>query len=62
MARAAMGAGRRRQSLDALRDLNQMRYDALRDPEGDEIEMVACAELRFQNRPRERCHRLRAIG
>jgi hypothetical protein len=28
-----MGAERRRQSLDVLRDLNQMRYDALRDPE-----------------------------
>ena len=28
-----MGAERRRQSLDAVRDLNQMRYDVLRDPE-----------------------------
>jgi hypothetical protein len=28
-----LGAERRRQSLDALRDLNQMRYDALQDPE-----------------------------
>ena len=28
-----MGADRRRQSLDVLRDLNQMRYDVLRDPE-----------------------------
>ena len=28
-----MGAQRRRQSLDALRDLNQIRYDALQDPE-----------------------------
>lgn len=28
-----MGAERRRASLDALRDLNQMRYDALQDPE-----------------------------
>jgi len=28
-----MGAERRRQSLDALRDLNQMRYDVLRDRE-----------------------------
>jgi hypothetical protein len=28
-----MGAERRRRSLDALRDLNQMRYDALHDPE-----------------------------
>jgi len=28
-----MSAERRRQSLDAIRDLNQMRYDALRDPE-----------------------------
>lgn len=28
-----MGAERRRQSLDALRDLNQVRYDALLDPE-----------------------------
>jgi hypothetical protein len=28
-----MGAERRRQSLDAIRDLNQMRYDVLRDPE-----------------------------
>jgi hypothetical protein len=30
---AGMGAARRRQSLDVLRDLNQKRYDALRDPE-----------------------------
>ncbi len=30
---AGMGAKQRRESLDALRDLNQMRYDALRDPE-----------------------------
>ena len=30
---AGMGAERRRQSLDAVRDLNQMRYDVLRDPE-----------------------------
>lgn len=30
---AGMGAERRRQSLDAIRDLNQMRYDALQDPE-----------------------------
>ena len=28
-----MGSQRRRQSLDALRDLNQVRYDALMDPE-----------------------------
>ena len=28
-----MGAERRRQSLDAVRDLNQMRFDVLRDPE-----------------------------
>src|SRR6185503_8820594 len=28
-----MGAERRRKSLDAIRDLNQIRYDALRDPE-----------------------------
>jgi hypothetical protein len=28
-----LGSERRRQSLDAIRDLNQMRYDALRDPE-----------------------------
>ncbi|MBI3416561.1 MAG: DUF1501 domain-containing protein [Verrucomicrobia bacterium] len=28
-----MGAERRRQSLDAIRDMNQMRYDVLRDPE-----------------------------
>jgi hypothetical protein len=28
-----MGAERRRKSLDTIRDLNQMRYDALRDPE-----------------------------
>ena len=28
-----MGPARRRQSLDALRDLNQMRFDALQDPE-----------------------------
>ena len=28
-----MSAERRRQSLDAIRDLNQMRYDVLRDPE-----------------------------
>jgi hypothetical protein len=28
-----MGAGRRRQSLDAIRDLNQMSYEVLRDPE-----------------------------
>lgn len=28
-----MGAERRRQSLDAMQDLNQMRYDVLRDPE-----------------------------
>src|SRR5213596_3349768 len=28
-----MGAERRRQSLDTIRDLNKMRYDALRDPE-----------------------------
>ncbi len=28
-----MGAARRRQSLDVIRDLNQQRYDALRDPE-----------------------------
>src|SRR5438094_5007932 len=28
-----MGAERRRQSLDVIRDLNQVRYDALRDPE-----------------------------
>ncbi len=30
---AGMSAERRRQSLDAVRDLNQMRYDVLRDPE-----------------------------
>ena len=30
---SGMGAERRRQSLDAIRDLNQMRYDALQDPE-----------------------------
>jgi hypothetical protein len=30
---AGLGAERRRQSLDAIRDLNQIRYDALRDPE-----------------------------
>jgi len=28
-----MGSQRRRQSLDALKDLNQVRYDALKDPE-----------------------------
>ncbi len=28
-----MGSERRRQSLDAVRDLNQMRFDVLRDPE-----------------------------
>ena len=28
-----MGADRRRQSLDAIRDMNQMRYDVLHDPE-----------------------------
>ena len=28
-----MGAERRRQSLDVVRDLNQMRYDVVRDPE-----------------------------
>ncbi len=28
-----MGAERRRQSLDTIRDLNQIRYDSLRDPE-----------------------------
>ena len=28
-----MGSRRRRQSLDALKDLNQVRYDALKDPE-----------------------------
>src|SRR5437016_5886077 len=28
-----MGSERRRQSLDAVRDLNQIHYDALRDPE-----------------------------
>src|SRR5436190_8590195 len=28
-----MGAERRRQSLDTIRDLNQLRYDVLRDPE-----------------------------
>jgi hypothetical protein len=30
---AGIDAKRRRQSLDALKDLNQMRYDVLRDPE-----------------------------
>ena len=30
---AGIDANRRRQSLDALKDLNQMRYDVLRDPE-----------------------------
>ena len=30
---AGLDAKRRRQSLDALKDLNQMRYDVLRDPE-----------------------------
>src|SRR5437899_14149 len=30
---SGMGPQRRRQSLDALRDLNQMRYDVVRDPE-----------------------------
>ncbi len=30
---AGMDANRRRASLDAVRDLNQMRYDVLRDPE-----------------------------
>ena len=30
---AGMGSARRRQSLDALKDLNQMRYQVLRDPE-----------------------------
>jgi Protein of unknown function (DUF1501) len=30
---AGMGAKRRRESLDALKDLNQMRFDLLRDPE-----------------------------
>jgi hypothetical protein len=30
---AGVDAKRRRQSLDALKDLNQMRYDVLRDPE-----------------------------
>ncbi len=31
--RPGMSAERRRQSLDALSDLNQMRYDELGDPE-----------------------------
>jgi len=30
---AGMGGGRRRQSLDTIRDLNQLRFDTLRDPE-----------------------------
>ena len=30
---AGMGSQRRRQSLDALKDLNQMRYDVMKDPE-----------------------------
>lgn len=30
---AGMGSERRRQSLDVLKDLNQMRYDVLQDPE-----------------------------
>jgi hypothetical protein len=30
---SGMSAARRRESLDAIRDLNQMRYDVLRDPE-----------------------------
>ena len=30
---AGMGSARRRQSLDAVRDLNQMHYDVFRDPE-----------------------------
>jgi hypothetical protein len=43
---AGMGAQRRRQSLDAIRDLNQMRYDVLRDPE---IETrIAAYELAYR--------------